>query len=1267
MPTGPEHWLAVERLFLAAIDRPVGQRAAFVDSATVSPEVRRAVQELIARDADAAAFLERPAAALAAEQLGLGTPVPPFHLGGYEVIDRLGVGGMGCVYRARDLRLHRQVALKLLPGHLAADTAARERLHHEALAAAALDHPFICKVYDVAEHEGEAFIVMEMIEGQTLASRLRHPVERSEAFRIAGEVAEALEAAHARGIVHRDLTPSNVMLTAGGRVKVLDFGLAKRLEHVWGNTGAPPPGSQDRYGTPAYMAPEQIAGEHPDARADIFAFGIILCELAGRRHPFRRATVAQTLAAIAGDPPDLADDRAPLPVLLCQLLDRLLAKCADDRPQTMAEVRQALQHAAAAAPGPGHGPPAAAPGQLPLVERDPEMRMLMRQLTSALAGSGSVVLIGGEPGIGKTRLAQALLEQAAALDAVALVGHCREAGGSVPYAAFVDVLERLFERLGESTARAVLGESLPEIARLMPTATRRFGEPAPVTEFPLHQERRLLFNAFLDVLRRLGRLAPQVFVVEDIQWADEPTLLLLQHVAEAAPGLPLLVIGTHRDGDIDLSRAFVRTLDRIVRERLARRLTLHRLTMPAVESLLTSMSGRRPPDRLTRTIYQHTEGNPFFVAEVFQHLHEEGRLFAADGTWRTNLELSDIRIPDGVRVVLRHRLDRLRPSTIRVLTVASLIGQSFGTNLLEHVCGVTGDAVADAIEQAEAARLVEAEGASREPRYRFLHALVRRALSDRISLPRRQHIHARLAAAIEQLHAGRVDKQAPVIAHHLLAAGAAADQASTLVYLTLAAEQARRAAAFEEALGYFDAALALIDDDDSPVAAGLHEGRADVLRSLGRFAPAVAAYDRAIELYDAAGDQARLAAATYPLTLIHAWNADARRHLSVTTRALDRLSDAAPELRARVLFLHALALSASGDAEGALAAIAEARGLASRVHDPVLELTGAVQEVHVSYHAMQIPQARAASERAMRLCRQARDVWGCVDMDWHQVMATIYAARPLQARKMIDQARVQAEQVGHHNVLWFYRLLEGVLALAAGDFKGAEEHACAALTLGDLYGIPWNFSSELTLGQIALYSGRDDDAIQHLRRAVALEPDSYWTGVSRAALFAALAQARQTEAMTALQECPPQLPVANRANVFGRWVNLTYVIEGLAWADRLDDAAALHAQAESLIATGVQCFRDMRLYRTSAAIAAACAGDWRRSDEHFDAAIALAQAAPLPIAEAQAHFWRGRLLLRHGDRTDDAHGWLRGALRRFDDLRMSGYAAAAARLLAHGR
>jgi serine/threonine protein kinase len=233
--------------------------------------------------------------------------------GRYRILSLLGAGGMGEVFLAEDTRLERRVAVKLLPASTEGDAVARERLRREALAAAALDHPFICKVHEIGDADGRMFIVMEYVEGETLhVSARRALLPLRQVIDIAHELAQALDAAHRRNIIHRDLKPANVMMTPQGHVKVMDFGLAKQLIAP-SSAGAGAVAGSDagtmltdagtRLGTPGYMSPEQVLGGSRDPRSDIFSLGVILHELATGTHPFLRDAPTETMAAILRDPP----------------------------------------------------------------------------------------------------------------------------------------------------------------------------------------------------------------------------------------------------------------------------------------------------------------------------------------------------------------------------------------------------------------------------------------------------------------------------------------------------------------------------------------------------------------------------------------------------------------------------------------------------------------------------------------------------------------------------------------------------------------------------------------------------------------------------------------------------------------------------------------------------------------------------------------------------------------------------------------------------
>jgi non-specific serine/threonine protein kinase len=328
-----ERWVTIKRLHQAALDREAGQRSAFLDDACGGDEtVRREVESLLAYDDRARPFMEAPAIVVAAKTGGndTGTSLAGKTLGHFHVEAHLGAGGMGEVYLARDARLDRAVALKVLPPDVIGDSDRMQRFAREARAASALNHPNVATIHDIGETDSVHFIVMEYVEGQTLAQRLAEgPLTMSEVVDVATQVADALEVAHGKGITHRDIKPANLMLTPRGQVKVLDFGIAKTA----GGEAAPPTqvtttGAETAVGlvigSVPYMSPEQVLGRVVDHRSDLFSLGVTLYELATGRHPFAGATATETMDRILHAIPERM---VGLDAAIASELERITLKC----------------------------------------------------------------------------------------------------------------------------------------------------------------------------------------------------------------------------------------------------------------------------------------------------------------------------------------------------------------------------------------------------------------------------------------------------------------------------------------------------------------------------------------------------------------------------------------------------------------------------------------------------------------------------------------------------------------------------------------------------------------------------------------------------------------------------------------------------------------------------------------------------------------------------------------------------------------------------
>jgi class 3 adenylate cyclase/tetratricopeptide (TPR) repeat protein len=870
------------------------------------------------------------------------------------------------------------------------------------------------------------------------------------------------------------------------------------------------------------------------------------------------------------------------------------------------------------------------PERTPFVGRESERAKLRRLLDQAVRGQGALVMIGGEPGVGKTRLAEELAAEARQRGVLTWTGHCYEMEGAPPYIPFVEMLEATARIVPREAFREALGDAAPEVAKLMPELRRLFPDIGPPLELPPEQERRYLFNSVQEFLERAARVQPLFLVWEDLHWADDSTLLLLQHIAQRISEMPVLIVGTYRDVELDVGRPLARALQELTRERLAHDLALKRLPEAEVAAMLRILSGQEPPSSLVQAVYKETEGNPFFVEEVFKHLAEEGKLFNAQGRWQSDLSIGELEVPRGVRLVIGQRLERVCPECRRVLTTAAVIGRAFSFELFNALGEVETDALLDAVDEAERAHLIMAAGDGREALFTFAHELIRQTLLSGLSLPRRQRLHLRVAEAMERVYARTLEEHAGDLAYHLYQAGTAAEPEKAAHYLVLAGERAFGAAAFEDALRHYENALSLQPVDDQRGRADLLFKRGLGLRSLGRWEEALADWREALDIYEELGDAGAVGRMSTDMCYQLGWGARFEESLEIGRRGLVALGEGVSAERCRLLGNVGRILSLSGQYAAGSSRLAQSLEMAEQLGDQ--RLLGEILDQKARHHwyNAQYPEAVDAGMRAAELLRSAGDLWNLVDALWATEWSLLPLGRLDEAAKIGQELELVAASVGHLAALVHARHVRACRELMlTGDIDAYQESARDDLELARSIGHGWVSVFHMWLGLGRFWRGRWEEALQDFQEAVNLEPPGLWAGAAWGylSLFKAYA-GDSNEALAMLEQERQNLPRPGQANTLGSWTMLLAVVEGLAVLGEREEAAKLYPLVEEAIdsrallrETGVG------LLQTAAGVAAAAGRQWKKAEQHYQTALRQAHEIPVVLEQPEVRRWYARMLV----------------------------------------
>jgi len=495
-----------------------------------------------------------------------------------------------------------------------------------------------------------------------------------------------------------------------------------------------------------------------------------------------------------------------------------------------------------------------APRALPtgdgFINREQERLDIRMMLDRAMTGAGGMLFLGGGPGIGTSRLASEVAGEATSKGWLVLSGRCAEEG-SAPYAPFREILAAAVAASTTRSLQEAAKDNGPLISQLVPNLRQKVRGMAAPAEIPADKLRERLFHSIFDFLSDVRGTKPLLIVLDDLQWADNATVLLLRDLAERVGGSHMVVIGTYWDSELDSARPFGTVLSRLLRRRRAQRITLGKLSESSVEKIAAGVSEAALTPMQLMGIQAATDGNPLFVEHSALYLAESESMLGGSGRTQASFSEEDLELAQSVRGLIGRRLERLSEPAQRMLVAAAIVGRDFDIALLEAFGELSGHELRDALEEATRGRFLTAAGPDK---YCFAHDLVRQRVLGVVPLPRLQAYHLAVADTLERVYGKGAGERAGEIGDHLYQAGTSADPARTASFLGQAAKNALAVGAFEEVLRLVETTLTLLPADSLRERADALTMRGEAFWGLGRIDDAKAAWKGAAQRYEELGD-----------------------------------------------------------------------------------------------------------------------------------------------------------------------------------------------------------------------------------------------------------------------------------------------------------------------------------------------------------------------------------------------------------------------------
>jgi tetratricopeptide (TPR) repeat protein/tRNA A-37 threonylcarbamoyl transferase component Bud32 len=779
--------------------------------------------------------------------------------GRYALLKKLGEGGKGVVFKARDTVLNRVVAVKVLKSAVTSEEA-YSRFMTEARAVAKLNHPNIVTIHDIGKEDGKQFFVLEFVDGESLRDLMQtYPEGKCDVqtvLRIGMDVCSALQYAHSEKVLHRDIKPENVMVTRDGTAKLMDFGLAKIIGQ--------PQVTQEGViiGTVAYVAPEAALGKGVDARSDLYSLGAVLYEALSGKPPFQGDDPIKVIFGHIHDHPvSLAKQNPKAPQALADCIMKLLEKepekryqSAEDLLKTLEISEEFLRETLVPAHKPSLVVPCARPvaaREIQLIDRAEEMNLLREAVDRAVRGEGGLVFLYGEAGIGKTRLARELRAYARLRGVQVLYGRCPalfRMDGVPPYTIWSEVIKDYLENSSPEQLYRVVGFYPAEIVKLVPELGQRLRTiPQSFQISPEHEQNRF-FEAVSQLVINISRETPLLVVLDDLQWTDSSSLLLLHYLARGVQKTSLLLLGAYRSTDIDAKHPMSPVLTELNRERLPQSIQLKRMSLNDVSEMIKNILEQDDvPADFCKLVYEKTKGNPFFAEEVVKSLKEEEVIRREENKWAFK-DVSGIEFPETVKNVVKARFGRLDDERKNVLTLASFIGNDF---TLEAMCAVTGieeSKLLELMDEMFRIGLIKERVIHGEVVCSFADMLVRDVVYEEVSPLKRKKLHGVVGCALEKVYAPKIDEHFGELAYHFLETG---DKEKALDYFLKAGDKASKIFANAEAVSYLQHALSLLEEKEGELQekASVLERLGDVEKLVGKYEDCVKHWNEALSLW----------------------------------------------------------------------------------------------------------------------------------------------------------------------------------------------------------------------------------------------------------------------------------------------------------------------------------------------------------------------------------------------------------------------------------